>query len=88
MSRADPVHLGGNYGKPEIMQQLANETGGQYYNAPTGADFASIFQQIANVLSNKYTLTYTSSMCPGTVSLDVRAELNGLYGQDSRAISF
>jgi VWFA-related protein len=84
----DPQYQGGNYGKPEIMQQLANETGGQYYNAPTGADFASIFQQIANVLSNKYTLTYTSSMCPGTVSLDVRAELNGLYGQDSRAISF
>jgi hypothetical protein len=84
----DPQYQGGNYGKPEIMQQLANETGGQYYNAPTGADFASIFQQIANVLSNKYTLTYTSSICPGTVSLNVRAELNGLYGQDSRAISF
>jgi len=84
----DPQYQGGNYGKPEIMQQLANETGGQYYSAPTGADFASIFQQIANVLSNKYTLTYTSSICPGTVSLNVRAELNGLYGQDSRAISF
>ncbi len=84
----DPQYQGGNYGKPEIMQQLANETGGQYYIAPTGADFTSIFQQIANVLSNKYTLTYTSSICPGTVDLNVRADLNGLYGQDSRAISF
>jgi VWFA-related protein len=72
-------------GKPEIMQRLASETGGQFYNA-LNADFTVIFQQISNTLSNKYTLTYTASpsTCTGTIS--VRADWTGLYGQDS--ISF
>ena len=42
------------------MQRLASETGGQYYNVIT-SDIAYIFQQISNILSNKYTLNYTSS---------------------------
>jgi VWFA-related protein len=76
-----------NYiGKPEIMQRLANQTGGQFYNA-LSADFPIIFQQISNVLSSKYTLSYTSSTCTGAISLDVRADWNGLYGQDPRTIS-
>jgi VWFA-related protein len=76
-----------NYiGKPEIMQRLASQTGGQFYNA-LSADFLVIFQQISNVLSNKYTLSYTSSTCAGAISLDVRADWNGLYGRDPRTIS-
>jgi VWFA-related protein len=77
----EPTHIG----KPEIMQRLSRETGGQFYNA-LGADFAVIFQQISNTLSNKYTLNYTSSSptCAGTIS--VRAESGSLYGQDSISI--
>ena len=75
----EPTYIG----KPEIMQRLASETGGQFYNA-LGADFTVIFQQISNVLSNKYTLNYTASTCTGTIS--VRADWAGFYGQDS--ISF
>ena len=75
----------GYIGKPEIMQRLASETGGQFYNGLT-ADFASIFQQISNILSNKYTLSYTASppTCTGTVS--VRADWGALYGQDSASL--
>ena len=77
----EPTYIG----KPEIMQRLASETGGQFYNG-LGGDFTVIFQQISNTLSNKYTLSYTSSSptCAGTIS--VRADWAGLYGQDS--ISF
>jgi VWFA-related protein len=72
-------------GKPEILQRLSSETGGQFYNA-LNADFTVIFQQISNTLSNKYTLNYTASppTCTGTIS--VRAESGTSYGQDS--ISF
>jgi len=72
-------------GKPEILQRLSSETGGQFYNA-LNANFTDIFQQISNTLSNKYTLSYTASppTCTGTIS--VRAESGTLYGQDS--ISF
>jgi VWFA-related protein len=70
------------------MQRLANESGGQYYNGLT-ANLTEVFGEIANVLSNKYTLTYTPSACSGTFSLDVQAELdNGLYGIDSATINF
>ncbi len=73
-------------GKTEIMQRLARETGGQYYNSET-SDLAAIFQQISNILSNKYTLNYTSSICSGAVSLNVRADWNSLFGEDSRTLS-
>jgi VWFA-related protein len=74
------------YSKPDIMQRLASETGGQYYNS-VSADFASIFQQISNVLSNKYTLAYTSSTCSGSASLIVQVDWNNLHGADSRTVS-
>lgn len=73
------------------MQRLARESGGQYYNGMT-ADLAAVFGQIANILSNKYTLTYTSATCSGTVSLDVQVDWNNgsivLHGEDSRTITF
>ena len=77
----DVSYQGGNYGRPEIMQRLANETGGQYYNVIT-SDLASIFQDISNIFSNKYTLTYSTSTCSGTIS--VEAVSGGLHGEDSR----
>lgn len=72
-------------GKTEIMLRLARDTGGQYYNLDT-SDLTSIFQQISNVLSNKYTLTYSSPTCSGTISLSVRADWATLYGQDSKTV--
>lgn len=71
--------------KTEIMQRLAKDTGGQYYN-PDNTTLTTIFEQISNVLSNKYTISYSSSTCTGTISLDVRADWAGLYGLDSRTI--
>jgi VWFA-related protein len=72
-------------GKTEIMLRLAKDTGGQYYNSDT-ASLADIFQQISNVLSNKYTLTYTPATCTGTVSVNVQADWTGLHGEDSRTL--
>lgn len=83
----DPNYVGFDYQRyTQIMQRLAVETGGQYYNSDTG-NLTDVFRQISNVLSNKYTLTYISPTCPGTISLDVRADWSGSYGQDSRSIS-
>jgi VWFA-related protein len=71
---------------PAIMQQSAHDTGGQYYNSDNTTDLTPIFQQIFNVLSNKYTIGYTSSTCSGSIPLEVRADYGGLYGVDSRTI--
>jgi len=78
----DPTLLGGQYGSRENMQRLAAETGGQYYSADSAA-LTAIFQQIANVLSSQYIITYTSPSCSGTTTVNVRADWNGLYGEDS-----
>ncbi len=73
------------------MQRLAKESGGQYYNGLT-ADLTAVFGQIANVLSNEYTLTYTSSKCSGVISLDVQSDWNNgsivLHGEDSGTLTF
>jgi VWFA-related protein len=68
------------YARPQVMVRLANETGGQYYDA-TDADFASAFQKLLNVITNNYTITYTSSTCAGTIS--VRVDSGSLYGADT-----
>ena len=81
----DPNYHGGNFGKTEIMQRLARETGGQYYN-PSTVDLPTIFQQITNTLSNKYTLTYRPATCTGTVLVNVQADWTGLHGEDSRTL--
>jgi VWFA-related protein len=70
-----------------IMQSLASESGGQYYDGLT-SDLVTVFQQISRVLSNKYTLNYTSSTCSGRVSLDVRSQWDALQGRETRAPSF
>lgn len=73
------IYYIGEYGNTEIMQRLARETGGQYYNGNT-ASLDAIFQQIKNVLGSKYTITYTSSTCPSLVPVRVQAVSGDLYG--------
>jgi hypothetical protein len=77
---------------PAIMQKLANDTGGQYYNSGNSSELSGIFQQIFNMLSDKYTLTYTPSTgCSGSdIPVKVQAtdeSAEPLYGLDSRTIN-
>ena len=71
----------------ENMQQLADETGGQYYYAPDEGDLDAIYDQISDIISSQYTLAYdTASPCGDIISLDVVVEDGGLQGEDSRDI--
>lgn len=84
----DPNYSGGTYGNPQLLQRLAQETGGQYYNS-VNADLTAIFQHISRIISGKYTLKYaSSSSCTGTLSLGVQVDYNGLYGKDSKSVTF
>ncbi len=86
----DPNLNGGTYGNTEVLQRMAKETGGQYLNSNT-ADLTTLFQQISNVLSNKYTITYTPTTCSSgsTVTLDVSVDDGiSLHGQNSTKVSF
>jgi Ca-activated chloride channel family protein len=71
----------------ENMQQLADETGGQYYYAPDENDLDTIYNQISDIISSQYVLEYDSSAtCGDVVSLDVVVTDGGLQGEDSRDI--
>ncbi|MHB2155103.1 VWA domain-containing protein [Calditrichota bacterium GD2] len=42
------------------LQQLAQQTGGEYYYAPSSSDLQQIYQDISNQLQNQYQITYTT----------------------------
>lgn len=82
----DPTKPYAAHAKPLIMQQIARETGGQYFNSSDYTDMNDIFVQISRVLSNKYTITYTPTSCDSAleINLEIKADnLAGKYGLDS-----
>ena len=75
---------------PDIMQQLAINTGGQYYNSGDSDELQNIFEQISYVLNNKYTIEYNPGICTGSIEIVVRAEdpNSDLYGINSVTLTF
>jgi VWFA-related protein len=72
----------------EIMQQLADETGGQYYFALDETKLQDIYDQISAIISSQYTLEFDSaSSCNDIISLDVVVTDGGLQGEDSRDVT-
>jgi VWFA-related protein len=71
-----------------VLQQLADETGGQYFFSPTSADLQDIYVQIAEILANQYVLEYISSLFGGlSTILDVEVDFNALQGEDSKVVT-
>jgi len=69
----------------ENMQQLADETGGQYYLAPDETELQNIYFQISDIISSQYILEYNSlSSMSDTIDLKVEVDYNTLQGEDSR----
>ncbi len=60
-----------------ILRQLANDTGGQYFSAPTTSDLNTIYLQIAEILVGQYILEYRSESTGGSsITLDVEVKYN------------
>jgi Ca-activated chloride channel homolog len=71
--------------KPEIMQQIAQETGGEFFLAPSSSELAGIYDKISEILSQQYLIEYTTSSSGGTtVSLDIEVINGGDLGEDSK----
>ncbi len=43
-----------------VLEQMAAETGGQYYEEPSGSELADLYADLARSLQDEYSLTYTS----------------------------
>jgi len=44
----------------QVLEQMAAETGGQYYEEPSGSELADLYADLARSLQDEYSLTYTS----------------------------
>jgi len=70
-----------------VLQQIANQTGGQYYYAPTSDKLTDIYLQISQNLVNQYQITYQTCnpARDGTLrNVTVRVTRAGLTGTDTR----
>lgn len=72
-----------------ILQQMADDTGGQVYQATNSDNLRNIYQQLADVLfHDQYILTYTSGLGAGvTADLTIEATLLAIEGNDTREIT-
>lgn len=84
-----PVYTIGLFGtgpQHEILQQIANETGGLYYFAPGVETLKTIYRQIYGHISGYYVLAHTSPD-PFTNGekrvLDLTLQYNGTTGRDT-----
>ena len=69
------------------MQQLADETGGQYFVAPTSSNLEDIYQQIAQILTNQYVIEYQSPSSGGSeIELNIEVEQSGDLGEDTKTV--
>lgn len=71
----------------EVLQVMADDTGGQYYNSESTEDLGDIYLQISELFSNQYEITYTSDSAGGAqIALEVRASGSdsSVLGEDSK----
>jgi Ca-activated chloride channel family protein len=73
-----------------ILEQMANDTGGQFFDSPASDNLGNIYSQIANVLfENQYILEYISTLEIGeTADLKIEANVSqAVFGDDTTEIS-
>jgi len=73
----------------DALRQMADNTGGQLYEAATPENLNNIYQQLANILFyDQYILTYNSGLGAGaTANLTIKATLNAIEGDDTKEIT-
>jgi VWFA-related protein len=70
------------------LQTLATDTGGEYFFDPAASDLTTIYATISEILSNEYTITYTTSSAVGsTISINVVVDDNGQIGESTKTVT-
>lgn len=66
------------------LQEIANETGGEYFYAPTSADLEHIYVEITQRLEQQYIITFTDNTGIAEGYLTVKVNYNQISGEDSK----
>jgi VWFA-related protein len=75
--------------KREVMQRMAVETGGQYFETADSARLVAIYDQISQILSNQYLITFTTDKQDKTTnSLKVLVDDGDLEGYDTITVTY
>jgi Ca-activated chloride channel family protein len=72
-----------------VLIQMANDTGGQYFNSPTSDNLLNIYNQLSDILfEDQYIIQYISSLvvCE-TADLTIQAESQTIIGDDAKEIT-
>ena len=73
----------------QILQQMASDTGGTYFDSSTSDNLATVYKQLASLLfTNQYILTYPSGLLSTTTGeLTLMAtDAPGISGSDTKTI--
>jgi Ca-activated chloride channel family protein len=74
-----------------VMQRMAVETGGQYFEAPAAADLDAIYDKISLILTNQYEITFLTSLPDGSsnnLSVVVTDPGTGFTGEDTKLVTY
>jgi len=66
------------------LQQIANDTGGKPFDAPTSTDLEYIYVQITQRIQQQYIITFTDNTGVTEGYLTVKLNYNQLYGEDTK----
>ncbi len=66
------------------LQEIAEETGGEYFYAPTSADLEHIYVEITQRVEQQYIITFTDNTGITDGILTVRVNYNQISGEDSK----
>jgi len=82
------VGLGDNNDAVLDLEQMSNETGGQFFDSPTSDNLGNIYNQIAKALfENQYILTYVSALGVHVTDLTIEAyDSPTIMGDDTKEI--
>jgi Ca-activated chloride channel family protein len=71
---------------PDILRQMADDTGGHYYESATSDNLRTIYRQLSDVLfQDSYILTYTSGLGAGiTTDLTIGATSGTITGNNTK----
>jgi len=74
---------------PDILRQMADDTGGHYYESASSDNLRTIYQQLSDVLfEDTYILTYTSGLgADVTADLTIGATSGAITGNNTKEIT-
>jgi len=78
------VRISRDFDPTEDLRQIAEDTGGEFFDAPTSTDLEYIYVQITQRIQQQYIITFTDNTGITSGILTVKLNYNQLYGEDTK----